>query len=76
MFGLWEAGLLLAIVVVLFGVGKLPTVMGDLAKGLKRFKADMAEDDAPSKTEQPAPPAQLTHAPPAGGTEQRPGAGT
>ena len=29
----------LAIVLVLFGAGKLPRVMGDFAKGIKNFKA-------------------------------------
>ncbi len=29
----------LAIVLVLFGAGKLPRVMGDFAKGIKAFKA-------------------------------------
>ena len=30
--------LLLAIVLVVFGAGKLPRVMGDIAKGVKAFK--------------------------------------
>ena len=66
--GFWEAGLLLAIVIILFGAGKLPTVMGDLAKGIKRFKADMAEDAPPAAEppppSPPAPPSVLTHRPP------------
>jgi sec-independent protein translocase protein TatA len=33
----------LAIVLVLFGAGKLPTVMGDLAKGIKAFKAGISD---------------------------------
>ena len=37
----------LAIVLVLFGAGKLPRVMGDFAKGIKAFKAGMAEEDEP-----------------------------
>jgi sec-independent protein translocase protein TatA len=35
----------LAIVLVLFGAGKLPRVMGDFAKGIKAFKAGMKDDD-------------------------------
>jgi sec-independent protein translocase protein TatA len=35
----------LAIVVLLFGAGKLPRVMGDFAKGIKAFKSGMKEDD-------------------------------
>lgn len=35
--------LLLAIVLVVFGAGKLPRVMGDVAKGLKAFKDGMKD---------------------------------
>jgi sec-independent protein translocase protein TatA len=35
----------LAIVVLLFGAGKLPRVMGDFAKGIKAFKTGMKEDE-------------------------------
>ena len=54
----------LAIVLVLFGAGKLPRVMGDFAKGIKAFKAGMAEEDAPSAAPTPAQ-AQVTPPPPA-----------
>jgi sec-independent protein translocase protein TatA len=37
----------LAIVLVLFGAGKLPRVMGDFAKGIKAFKSGMKEEDEP-----------------------------
>lgn len=48
--------LILLVVVVLFGAGKLPRVMGDFAKGIKAFKAGMREEDeAPA-----APPPQVT----------------
>jgi sec-independent protein translocase protein TatA len=53
----------LAIVLVLFGAGKLPRVMGDFAKGIKAFKAGMKEEDEP---EAGHPPAQVTA--PAGAT--------
>jgi sec-independent protein translocase protein TatA len=51
----------LAIVLVLFGAGKLPRVMGDFAKGIKAFKAGMAEEDPPAASAQPA---QVTAPPP------------
>ena len=51
----------LAIVLVLFGAGKLPRVMGDFAKGIKAFKAGMAEEDTAAAT---PPPAQVTAPPP------------
>ena len=57
--------IVLLIVLVLFGAGKLPKVMGDLAKGIKYFKAglkDESEDaaapaaDAKVLPNQPAQP--------------------
>lgn len=53
--------IVLAIVLVLFGAGKLPRVMGDFAKGIKAFKAGMKEED---ETASSTPPAQVT--PPTG----------
>ena len=47
----------LAIVLVLFGAGKLPRVMGDFAKGIKAFKAGMKEEDETAVT---SPPVQVT----------------
>ena len=48
----------LAIVLVLFGAGKLPRVMGDFAKGIKAFKAGMKEEDeaAAATPQQQVPP--------------------
>lgn len=43
--GLWEVLGILAIVLILFGAGKLPNVMGDVAKGIKSFKSGMKEED-------------------------------
>ena len=42
--GIWQVVLVLLIVVILFGAGKLPKVMGDVAKGVKTFKAGMRDD--------------------------------
>ena len=46
----------LAIVVLLFGAGKLPRVMGDFAKGIKAFKSGMKEEDSADAGK----PAQVT----------------
>jgi sec-independent protein translocase protein TatA len=43
--GIWQVVLILLIVLILFGAGKLPKVMGDVAKGVKSFKAGMRDDD-------------------------------
>ncbi len=46
--------LVLLVVVLLFGKGKVSDLMGDVAKGIKSFKKGMAEDESAA----PAPPAQ------------------
>tara|TARA_B100000949_G_C14112929_1_gene379186 strand:+ start:60 stop:287 length:228 start_codon:yes stop_codon:yes gene_type:complete len=42
--GIWQIVLILAIVLILFGAGKIPRVMGDVAKGIKNFKTGMKEE--------------------------------
>ncbi|TIN71965.1 MAG: twin-arginine translocase TatA/TatE family subunit, partial [Mesorhizobium sp.] len=42
---IWHWLIVLVIVLLLFGRGKLPELMGDMAKGIKSFKKGMAEDD-------------------------------
>ena len=49
--------LILVIVVVLFGAGKMPRIMGDFAKGIKAFKAGMKEEDEPAPPQVAAPAA-------------------
>ena len=50
--GIKEWLLILLVVLVIFGAGKLPKVMGDVAKGVKNFKSGMAEEvtDAAKET--------------------------
>ncbi len=44
--------IVLLIVLVLFGAGKLPAVMGDLGKGLRSFKDGLkGEEEKTSKTD-------------------------
>ncbi len=46
--GTWSVShwlILLAIVLVMFGAGKIPTLMGDVAKGIKTFKKGMKDDE-------------------------------
>ncbi|MBF0144519.1 MAG: twin-arginine translocase TatA/TatE family subunit [Magnetococcales bacterium] len=56
MFGLGttELIIILVIVMVVFGAGKLPTVMKDLGRGVKSFKSAMNEGDNPQE-DLPAP---------------------
>ena len=42
--GIWQVVLILVIVLIIFGAGKLPKVMGDVAAGVKNFKAGLKED--------------------------------
>ena len=43
---IWHWVILLLIVVLLFGRGKISEVMTDVAKGIKSFKKGMSDDDA------------------------------
>ena len=42
--GIWQIGIVVILVVLLFGRGKISSLMGDVAKGIKSFKKGMATD--------------------------------
>jgi sec-independent protein translocase protein TatA len=44
-FSIWHWLVVLLVVLLLFGGGKVSGLMGDFAKGIKSFKKNMAEDD-------------------------------
>jgi len=44
-FSIWHWIIVLMVVLLLFGAGKIPRLMGDVAKGVKAFKKGLAEDD-------------------------------
>mgnify|MGYP001812806408 FL=1 len=44
---IWHWVIVLLVVVLLFGRGKISDVMGDVAKGIKSFKKGMADDPVP-----------------------------
>ena len=49
----WTGIIIIAIlVVILFGKGKISSIMGDLAKVIKSFKKGMSDDNS-SKTDDP-----------------------
>ena len=50
-FGIWEILLILLVGVIIFGAGKLPTVMGDLGKGIKNFKDGIREEPPATPTD-------------------------
>lgn len=48
--GPWEIGLILVIILIVFGVGKLPQVGGAVGKGLRAFrKGQRGEEDDEGK---------------------------
>ena len=42
--------LVLLIVMLLFGAGKLPKIMGDLGKGIKNLRDELGNDTTPTAT--------------------------
>lgn len=44
-FSIWHWLVVLVIVMLLFGAGKLPRLAGDLAQGIKNFRKGLQEDD-------------------------------
>ncbi len=48
---IWHLLIVLLAVVIIFGFGKLPRVMGDLGKGIKNFKDGIREEPPATTTE-------------------------
>lgn len=44
-FSIWHWLIVLVVVLLLFGRGKIPELMGDFAKGIKSFKKGLADED-------------------------------
>ena len=42
--GIWQIAIVVVLVVLLFGRGKISSLMGDVAKGIKSFKRGMSSD--------------------------------
>jgi sec-independent protein translocase protein TatA len=51
-FGFGQIAIVVVLVVLLFGRGKISSLMGDVAKGIKSFKKGMATD-IPDENEEP-----------------------
>jgi sec-independent protein translocase protein TatA len=60
-FSIWHWLVVLLVVLLLFGSGKISGLMGDLAKGIKSFRQNMREDEGKDASmaadAQPQPPA-------------------
>lgn len=61
---IWHWIVVIAVVLLLFGRGKISDLMGDVAQGIKAFKKGMADDEKPA--DKPADPNKtIDQAPPA-----------
>ena len=58
--GFWQIAIVVVLVVLLFGRGKISSLMGDVAKGIKSFKKGMKDpvQDQPDSTPQKINPAK------------------
>ena len=43
--GFWQIAIVVVIVVLLFGRGKISSLMGDVAKGIKSFKKGLSDEN-------------------------------
>jgi sec-independent protein translocase protein TatA len=50
--GIWQLVLVLLIVLVVFGAGKLPRVMGDVGKGVRSLREGLKGEDEQSQNEE------------------------
>lgn len=63
-FSIWHWIVVIGVVLLLFGRGKISDLMGDVAQGIKAFKKGMQDDDkTPEKTD-PVKSIDLTPPPP------------
>jgi sec-independent protein translocase protein TatA len=60
-FSIWHWLVVLLVILLLFGSGKISGLMGDLAKGIKSFKQNIKEDEKPeTETVEQKPAGSLT----------------
>ncbi|HSM20183.1 MAG TPA: twin-arginine translocase TatA/TatE family subunit [Hyphomicrobiales bacterium] len=60
--GFWQIIIIVLLLVLLFGRGKISDLMGDVAKGIKSFKKGMAEDEQEEETAEESEPKVIEHA--------------
>jgi len=58
--GFWQIAIVVILVVLLFGRGKISSLMGDVAKGIKSFKKGMATDSNETNETEEAQPKNIT----------------
>ena len=52
--GIWQLVLILLIVLLIFGAGKLPRVMGDIGKGVRSMREGLKSDGNDDKKDEPS----------------------
>ena len=61
---IWHWIIVIAVVLLLFGRGKISDLMGDVAQGIKAFKKGMSDDDTTAaKTDAPKDPKVIDNQP-------------
>ena len=60
---IWHWILVIAVVLLLFGRGKISDLMGDVAQGIKAFKKGMQDDDKVADKPEPAKSSEHNAAP-------------
>ena len=51
--GFWQIAIVVILIVLLFGRGKISDLMGDVAKGIKSFKKGMSENPSENPSANP-----------------------
>ncbi len=57
-FGPWQLLIVGALILVLFGRGRISEMMGDVGKGIKSFKKGLSEEEA-EQADKETPPSQI-----------------
>jgi sec-independent protein translocase protein TatA len=57
---IWHWIVVIGVVLLLFGRGKISELMGDVAQGIKAFKKGMSDDET-AKTDTPIDPKTINH---------------
>src|ERR1700750_562554 len=68
---IWHWIVVIAVVLLLFGRGKISDLMGDVAQGIKAFKKGMQDDDKPAEKSEQAKSIDHTAAPSASRSDVR-----
>jgi len=59
--GFWQIIIIVLLLVLLFGRGKISDLMGDVAKGIKSFKKGMTEEEQEEEASEESPPRVIEH---------------